>query len=128
MEESAVWQEEDMDLLISYSTKPPSPVYSHRKRDPMGVPSSASAGGKKKLSYENLGAMFPHGKLVEQRMNSHAVERTCNIMLYTGSGDILAENFNPAWFLLEKHRFSSFEVRVILTHATCTVFVNTITV
>lgn len=57
-----------MDLLISYSTKPPSPVYSRRRRDPMGVPSSASAGGKKKLSYENLGAMFPHGTLVEWRM------------------------------------------------------------
>lgn len=68
MEESSVWQEEDMDLLISYSAKPPSPVYSRRRRDPMGVPSSASAGGKKKLSYENLGAMFPHGTLVEWRM------------------------------------------------------------
>ena len=62
MEESPVWQEEDVDLLVSYSTKPPAPVYTHRKRDPMGPPSSASAGGKKKLSRENLGAMFPHGK------------------------------------------------------------------
>jgi exocyst complex component 2 len=86
MEESSVWQEEDMDLLVSYSAQPPSPVYSHRKKDPMGAPSSMSAGGKKKLSHENLGAMFPHG-----------------------SGDLLAENFNPAWFLLERYRFSTFE-------------------
>ena len=33
---------------------------------------------------------------------------TC--MHTTGSGDLLAENFNPAWFLLEKYRFSTFEV------------------
>ena len=26
----------------------------------------------------------------------------------TGSGDILSENFNPVWYLLEKHRFTSF--------------------
>lgn len=44
----------------------------------------------------------------------------------TGSGDILAENFNPAWFLLEKHRFSSFEVCVINTFNIHTVFVKTI--
>lgn len=58
-----MWQEEDMDLLVSYSTKPPSPVFSRRKHDPMGVPSSMSTGGKKKLSHENLGSMFPHGKM-----------------------------------------------------------------
>ena len=51
-----------MDLLISYSGKPQSPVYSRRKGDPMGVTSSTSDGGKKKLSHENLGAMFPHGE------------------------------------------------------------------
>ena len=62
LEESSVWQEEDMDLLVSYSTKLPSPAYTRRKRDPMGPPSSTSAGGKKKLSHENLGAMFPHGE------------------------------------------------------------------
>ena len=27
-----------------------------------------------------------------------------------GSGDLLADNFNPAWFLLERHRFSTFDV------------------
>ena len=56
-----MWQEEDLNLLVSYSTKPPSPVYTRRKMDPMGPPSSMSVGGKKKLSRENLGAMFPHG-------------------------------------------------------------------
>ena len=57
-----MWQDEDMDLLVSYATKPPSPVYSRRKGDPMGVSSSTSAGGKKKLSQENLGVMFPCGE------------------------------------------------------------------
>ena len=26
----------------------------------------------------------------------------------TASGDLLAENFNPVWFLLEAHRYTSF--------------------
>ena len=30
------------------------------------------------------------------------------IRLFVGSGDITSENFVPAWYLLEKHRFTSF--------------------
>jgi exocyst complex component 2 len=62
LEESAVWQEEDVDLLVTYSAKLPTPVYTRRKIEPLGPPSAASAGGKKKLGRENLGAMFPHGE------------------------------------------------------------------
>ena len=58
-----MWVEEDADLLVSYSAKPSSPVYTRRKRDPMGPPSTISAGGKKKLSWEDLGSMFPHGEM-----------------------------------------------------------------
>ena len=29
--------------------------------------------------------------------------------IYSGSGDITSENFVPAWYLLEKHRFTNFE-------------------
>ena len=28
--------------------------------------------------------------------------------LFAASGDLLAENFNPVWFLLEAHRYTSF--------------------
>ena len=57
-----MWQEEDVNLLVTYSAKPPTPVYTRRKIEPLGPPSAASAGGKKKLGRENLGAMFPHGE------------------------------------------------------------------
>ena len=32
------------------------------------------------------------------------MEYVCNV----GSGDITSENFEPAWYLLEKHRFTNF--------------------
>lgn len=60
-----MWQKEDLDLLISYSATPQSPVYTRRVGDPMGISRSTAVGGKKKLSQENLGEMFPHGETGE---------------------------------------------------------------
>ena len=28
---------------------------------------------------------------------------------HTGSGNLLSKDFNPAWYLLERHRFTSFQ-------------------
>ena len=40
----------------------------------------------------------------------HTVTHTLYYHYAVGSGDLLAENFNPAWFLLERHRFSTFDL------------------
>lgn len=88
LEESEEWMEEDLAALTihGHSKKPQSPVYTRKMIDPLGLSWDEGRGGKRKPSNDNLGEMFPHG-----------------------SGNLLAQNFNPAWFLLEKHRTTSFQ-------------------
>ena len=47
---------------------------------------------------------------IVQVVYRYTTVHTYDVYTHTGSGDLLAENFNPAWFLLERHRFSTFDV------------------
>ncbi|XP_048576909.1 exocyst complex component 2 isoform X2 [Nematostella vectensis] len=83
LRESAVWIEEaEAEELVtsSGSTRPVSPPI---HQDPLGIASDV------------FGYQIPEDKLED---------------LYPeGSGNILAENFNPDWFLLEKHSDTRFD-------------------
>ena len=37
-----------------------------------------------------------------------SIKISCIFIFNSGSGDITSENFEPAWYLLEKHRFTNF--------------------
>jgi len=86
LEESDVWMDEDLDALTTpgFSMKQQSPVLIRRFTDPLGLMADEARSSKRKPS-QDLEQMFPHG-----------------------SGDLLSKDFNPVWYLLEKHRFTSF--------------------
>uniref|UniRef100_T1J496 Exocyst complex component 2 n=1 Tax=Strigamia maritima TaxID=126957 RepID=T1J496_STRMM len=84
LKESAVWIEESytMNFLMWGRKRPTSPSPLHQD-NPLGL---SDEGNTKKLPEEMLQECFPDG-----------------------SGNLISENFVPAWFLLENHNEASFD-------------------
>lgn len=111
-----MWMEEDLDSLTrGFSTKAETPVYTRKIIDPLGG-SPETTRSRQKLTRDELGGLFKDG------MSSFCVSTYRERLLLlsfctfadsyfsrlTANSNLLSQNFNPVWFLLEKHRYTSF--------------------